>query len=237
MTRTDLFKIGYWLSGSIAIAILFLKTFDGFFEAWLIALFLLTAAIFVKYSYEMIRHLRGFRKWLRLILIALVSLYWSYIAIAIAYWYLLELKGGVIEELMINPIFIWMIIGFLVLLEFQIFRKTNKKVNETISIYSNRKKIVLQVDSIAYIESRSDFTIAVLLDGETYKNNTTISDWSKKLDHFIRIHRAFLVNPESMVIKGNEILVNSTWNLPMSRKYKAEVINKFQNKNQLINHS
>jgi len=210
------------------IAILFLKSFGGLLEAWLVALFLLTAAIFVKYSYQRIAHLKGFKKGLRIFLIALVSLYWSYVAITIAYWYLIELKGGVIDQMIVNPLFIWMIIGFFVLLEYRIFRKPFTKIKETVTIYSNRKKTVLRIDSIGYIESRSDFTIAILLDGKEYKNNTPISDWEKMLDSFVRIHRSFLVNPKKLTLNGNEAVVNSTWNLPISRKYKQRVIEQFE---------
>lgn len=228
MLKTHFWKAGYWLVGSALIATLFLKTFGGFLEAWLIALFLLTAAIFVKYSYQRVSHFKGFRKWLRVALIALVSLYWSYIAIIIAYWYLIELKGGVIDELIVNPIFIWMIIGFFVLLEYRIFRKPKVETPETVSIFSNRKKTLLQVDQIAYIESRSDFTIAVLLDGSTYKNNTPISEWENRLELFLRIHRSFLVNPNHLTVNGNEVIVHATWQLPISRKYKQAVCERLE---------
>jgi hypothetical protein len=228
MRTSNFWKIGYWLLGSLVIATLIFKSIGGFLEAWLVSLFLLTAAVFVKYSYQYIAHLKGFRKVLRVFLIAMVSLYWSYIAITIAYWYLIELKGGVIDQIIVNPIFIWMIIGFFVLLEYRVFRKPNAPIKETVSIYSDRKKTVLRIESIAYIESRSDFTIAVLSDGKEYKNNTPISEWAKMLDSFIRIHRAFLVNPKKLTLNGNEVLVDSKWTLSVSRKYKQEVIERLE---------
>lgn len=228
MLKAHLLKICYWLLGSLVIATLFLKSFDGFLESWLIALFLLTAAIFAKYSYQHIAHLKGFKKGLRVSLIALASLYWCYIAITIAYWYLIELKGGVIDQMIMNPLFIWMIISFFVLLEYQLFRKSFAHIKETVSIFSNRKKTILQIDSIAYIESRSDFTLAIMLNGEEYKNNTTISDWEKMLDSFIRVHRSCLVNPKKCTLKGNEVVINSIWNLPISRKYKQLVIEQLE---------
>lgn len=209
---------------SVAIATLLLNSIGNFWDAWLLALFLLSAAIFVKYSFHSIRSMSGYKKWIRILLIAVVSLYWSYLAIVIAYWYFLELKGGVMEAMLINPVFIWMIVGFLVLLEFQIFNRRGKPSKETISIFSNRKKTVLQIDQIAYVESRSHFTIVVLLNGDILKNNTTITEWEQKLKGFLRIHRSFLVNPDKMVLNGNEVIVNSIHNLPVSRKYKQEVM-------------
>ena len=81
---------------------------------------------------------------------------------------------------------------------------------------------------MTYIESRGNFTLAVLLDGSHYKNTIRISEWEQKLDKFIRIHRSFLVNPDISVLNGNEVIVNSEINLPVSRSYKEKVTDYFK---------
>lgn len=230
MLKTRIIKISYWLLASVLIAFLIQNSLPFFWHAWLIALFLLPVVFIVKIGIEKTKHLKGFKKWLRYFFLSLVSLYWGYIAIVIAYWYFLELKSDTIEEIIINPIFIWMIISFFVLLELVLFKKYNQKESKIISIYSNRKKTILKISTIAYIESRNNFTVVILNNGSEYKNTIKISEWEFKLNNFLRIHRAFLVNPEAITLNGNEVIVNTTQSLPISRSYKQKVLNHFKNK-------
>ena len=144
-----------------------------------------------------------------------------------AYWYFLELKADSVESTLINPVFIWIVIGFFILFERVIFKQAKTTTKETISIFSDRKKTIIKIDSLAYIESRGNFTVAVLLDGSHYKNTIRISEWEQKLIGFIRIHRSFLVNPEYATLKGNEVVVNNEIALPVSRSYKDKVNNYF----------
>lgn len=229
MTKKQFLKIIYWLGASVLIAILLQNAIPFFWDAWLISLFFLPAALITKFGLKEIKHLKGIKKWSRYILIALSSLYWGYIAIIIAYWYFLELKANSINNILISPIFIWVLIGFFVLMELVIFNTSGKKQNETISIYSDRKKTTIIINNLAYIESRGDFTIATLIDGSEYKNNMRISEWEQKLNGFLRIHRSFLVNPVFTTLKGNEVVVNAKWELPISRGYKQNVQEYFNN--------
>tara|TARA_R110002049_G_scaffold293731_2_gene478999 strand:- start:51371 stop:52072 length:702 start_codon:yes stop_codon:yes gene_type:complete len=229
MDRNDFFKIIYWLAVSFLIALLLQNSIPSFWNAWPIALFLLPAALMVKYGINTAKNFKGFSKWLRYFFIAILSLYWGYIAITIAYWCFLELKADSLEKILINPIFIWMIIGFFVLLEHAFFKTHNKTKNETIIIYSDRKKTVIKINNLAYIESRGNFTLAILEDGSSYKNNIRISEWESRLKGFVRIHRSFLVNPKCATLQGNEVVVNAKWSLPISRTYKEKVIDYFEN--------
>lgn len=229
MKKNQFLKIGYWLAASLLIALLLQNSIPLFWNAWLIALFILPAAFIVKYGIENIKTFKGIKKWLRYFFLAIVSLYWGYIAITIAYWYFLELKADSLEKILINPIFIWIIIGFFVLLDYVLFKKVNQDETEVVSLYSNRKKTIIQVKNIAYIESRGDFTMAILKDGSQYKNAIKISEWERKLKSFLRIHRSFLVNTNLTTLKGNEVIVNAKWTLPISRSYKKEVVRHFNN--------
>lgn len=229
MKKIQIFKISYWLVASLLIALLLQNSIPFFLNAWLIALFLLPAAFIVKFGIEKTKSYKGFKKWLRYFFLAIISLYWGYIAITITYWYFLELRSDSLEKILINPIFIWIIIGFFVLLDFVLFKKVGPNETEVVSIYSNRKKTIIQIKNIAYIESRGDFTMATLKDGSEYKNTIKISEWEKKLKNFLRIHRSFLVNTNLTTLKGNEVIVNAEWTLPISRSYKKEVVGHFNN--------
>lgn len=234
MKQRQILNIVYWLMASVLIAILLQNSIPDFWNAWLISLFFLPAALIVKFGIERFQPLKGFKKALRYFLIAVVSLYWGYLAVTVAYWYFLELKSDSLEKILINPIFIWIIVGFFVLLEFMIFKKSMEEEMKTITIYSNRKKTTIKINNLAYIESRADFTLAILMDGSEYKNTSRISEWEQKLNGFVRIHRSFLVNSDVSTINGNEVVVNAKWSLPISRSYKQKVLDNF-NKTSTIN--
>jgi len=229
MIRRRLFITGYWLIASVLIALLLQNSIPNFWNAWLIALFFLPAAIIVKFGIEKAKLFNGFRKWVRYFFIAMISLYWGYVAITVAYWYFLELNADNFNKILISPVFIWVIIGFFVLLEFIIFNKSNNEETKTITIYSDRKRTTININNLAYIESRGEFTLAILIDGSEYKNNIRISEWEQKLNGFIRTHRSFLVNPDFSTLNGNEVVVNAKWNLPVSRSYKQKVSEFFNN--------
>lgn len=233
MNKHLLLKIGYWIIASVLIALLLQNSIANFWNAWLIALFFLPAALIVKFGFEKANLLKGVKKWIHYFYIAMLSLYWGYIAIAVAYWYFLELKADLLDKVLISPVFIWLIIGFFVLLEFMFFKKVQPKEQETITIYSDRKKTTINIENLAYIESRGEFTLAVLVDGKEFKNNMRISEWKQRLNGFLRIHRSFLVNPRYATLNGNEVVVNAQWNFPISRTYKQQVLSYFENSVQL----
>ena len=81
------YEIGYWLIASVLIALLLQNSIPNFWNAWLIALFFLPAAMIVKFGIEKTKHFYGLRKWVRYFFIAMISLYWGYVAITVAYWY------------------------------------------------------------------------------------------------------------------------------------------------------
>ncbi len=224
MTKKQIIKLLYWFLASVLIAFLLQNSIPEFWSAWLIALFLLPIALVVKYSLKKTEKFKGFKRWLRYFFLTIISLYWGYLAIAIAYWYFLELNAEHLDKVLINPVFIWILIGFFVLLDFVLFKKHYQKQSETISIYSNRKRTSIRIDNIAFVESRGDFTIVNLKDGSQLKTSIKISDWTKRLDDFLRIHRSFLINTDVSTFKGNEILVNGKWILPISRGYKQNVM-------------
>ncbi|TNJ41945.1 LytTR family transcriptional regulator DNA-binding domain-containing protein [Tamlana fucoidanivorans] len=223
MTRTSIYKIIFWLVASLIIAILLQNSLPVFWNAWLVALFLLPVVFIVKHSITKIKPLKGIKKWNRFFFLAIITLFWGYLAVTIVYWYFIELKANIIDEILINPVFIWLVLSFFLLLEYVLFKNDSSKKRETVTIYSNRKRTVLPINQIAFIESRSDFTIVMLIDGSNYKNTVKISEWENRLPDFLRIHRSFLVNPEFSLLKGKEVVVNSTWSLTVSRSYKQQV--------------
>lgn len=223
-------QIVYWFCATLLITLLFKASFGSFWEAWLVSLLFILPALLIKFSWPKIKPLRKAKRVLRLFYIAVASLYFCYLAITLAYWYFLELKGGQMEQVFLNPVLVWIILGFFVGLESYLFPAQDQAKNKSISIFSNRKSTTLLIDEIMYIESRNDFTLVMLSNGQEVINKITISTWANKLPTFIRVHRSFLINPASAIVKGNELIISSKWHIPISRSYKSEVMSYFQNR-------
>ncbi len=226
--------IVYWFCVSILIALLLRTSFGTFWEAWLVSLLFIPAALLIKFSWPKIKTLPKTKKILRLFYVAVASLYICYLAITLAYWYFLELRGGQMEQVFLNPVLVWIILGFFAGIESYFFPIHDPISKKSITIFSNRKNTTLLIDDIVFIESRNEFTLVRLANDQEIINKITISNWVDKLPNFIRTHRSFLINPSSAILKGNEIIISSKWHIPISRSYKAEVYNYFKNRSSAI---
>lgn len=219
-----LFKILYWIGFTLLISLLFRYTFQAYWQSWITAVMLLPSVVVLKYGIERSsQETQKIKRAVSLFFWGILCLYLSYIAIIAAYWYFLELRSDSFDMIIVNPVFIWISLGFFIFLEQLIFKQETKEEPLTISIFSDRKKTILQIDQLAFVESRGDFTIAHLDDGKSFKNNVKISQWEKRLPDFLRIHRAFLVNPAKATLHGSSVRIGSTGDLPVSRGYKKRV--------------
>ncbi len=224
MQRTHLYKILYWFGFTLVIAFMFKSSFYRFWQAWITASMLLPSVIVVKYGLEQSqKEINAVKKWIWLFFYGILCLYLSYMAILAAYWYFLELDAEAFNFMIVNPIFIWISIGFFVFLEQRIFKGKAEEEPVTVTIFSARKKTVLQVDQITFVESRGDFTIAHMESGESFKNSVKISQWEQRLPAFVRRHRSFLVNPQKAALHGSHVRVGTDEELPISRGYKSKV--------------
>ncbi len=224
MLTKHLLKILYWFCFTLMIAFLFKSSFHNFWQAWITATMLLPSVVVVKYGLEQSgKQKRAFSRGVLLFFYGILCLYLSYMAILAAYWYFLELDSQAFNFMIVNPVFIWISIGFFVFLEQLVFKTPVEEESKTVTIFSERKKTVLQIDQITYVESRGDFTVAHLDTGESFKNSVKISQWEQRLPEFLRIHRSFLVNPQKATLHGSQVRVGIDEDLPVSRGYKTRV--------------
>ncbi len=224
MQRAHLFKIFYWFGFTLLVAFMFKSSFHRFWQAWITASLLLPSVIVLKYGLEQgMKEEHPVRKGVLLFFYGILCLYLSYMAILAAYWYFLELDADAFNFMLVNPVFIWISIGFFIFLERMIFKAREVEEPATVTIFSERRKTILQIDQITFVESRGDFTIAHLTTGESFKNSVKISQWEKRLPAFLRIHRAFLVNPQRATLHGSVVRVGTDEDLPVSRGYKSKV--------------
>ena len=137
-----------------------------------------------------------------------------------------------VHNVMINPLFILLILTALttpqIFLE-QWLSKREQLHPKTIDFISDRHRINIPMDDIAYVESNDSEVWIHTTDGAAHRTKTTISQWESILDNgnFLRIHRAYIINtihtstyhPTSVEMSGCE--------LPISRKYREMVKQKF----------
>jgi DNA-binding LytR/AlgR family response regulator len=136
------------------------------------------------------------------------------------------------EKSIINPVLLWVIMGFFSGLYFFLFRKkVSENIGpETISFYSNRKLISLRQDEILFVESLGEYTEIQLVNGQSLKNGVKISEWTNRLPQFLRVHRSFLINPEFAIYKGQEVEINGKQLISISRTYKEQTKSYFLKK-------
>lgn len=223
MPKLILRKIIFWTVTTILLSILVKDAFSNIGGSWFAGTLLLipTAVLYQGIKWSLKFH--SIKRILRLFLSSIFSLYLAYLAIAFVYWYFLNFNPNYFEKSIINPILLWVIMGFFVGLYFFLFHKNLSKEEQeikTINFHSERKMTSVQVKDILMVESYSDHTSIKLLNGQSLKNSIKISDWENRLPTFLRVHRSFLVNPSFAVYKGNEIEINGNELVPISRKFK-----------------
>lgn len=99
-----------------------------------------------------------------------------------------------------------------------------------IKITENRERIRLKCKDIIFIENK-DRKSWIYTASEIYKVNKLLSEFERQLDDkvFVRVYKSFIVNLAYIhKLKENEIeLYNNNTIIPISRTYKADLINSY----------
>jgi len=114
---------------------------------------------------------------------------------------------------------------------FEVYSDSQKTVieqpetNNFMFVRSDRKMIKIDFDSIAYVESYSDY-IKIHLNSETIVTRETISAIEAKLptQKFLRIHRSFIISIDNISSFTNDHITINNKALPISRSYKKDVL-------------
>ncbi len=102
--------------------------------------------------------------------------------------------------------------------------------SDFIFVRSDRKMVKIDFSQINYIESLSDY-IKIHLKNKTVVTRETISNIEIKLpkDNFLRIHRSYIISISKIDSFTNELVEINKKAIPISRSYKASVLNKLEN--------
>ena len=95
------------------------------------------------------------------------------------------------------------------------------------TVRSNRQISRIRFDEILYIESLADYIKIHSLNGGEITSKEKISHMENILpDHFLRIHRSFIINSTKISSFSREHVLIGELELPISRSYKQDVIEK-----------
>ena len=228
-----LLVISYWVGSILLVSIVLTSLGYRFLEAVFVGTMFLPVALAAKYFFPKVDFKERRTAIRNTVYIVLGILIAEVLLFLVAHYYIMNLRAeqqqmNDIPQLLTNPAFIAIILTALAtgshFFEGWLERK-HPASPAPITFTSERKPITLSIEEILYVESNDDVTTVVATGGRSFRNITPISRWEAILKpHFIRIHRSYLVNKAAITDIDVDILLIGETQLPISRKYKDEVL-------------
>lgn len=228
-----LLVISYWVVSVLLVSLVLTSLGYRFLEAVFVGTMFLPGALMAKYFFPKVDFKERRTAIRNTVYIVLGILIAEILLFLVAHYYIMNLRAeqqqmNDIPQLLTNPAFIAIILTALAtgshFFEAWLERK-HPASPAPITFTSERKPITLSIEEILYVESNDDVTTVVATGGRSFRNITPISRWEAILKpHFIRIHRSYLVNKAAITDIDVDILLIGETQLPISRKYKDEVL-------------
>lgn len=228
-----LLVISYWVVSVLLVSLVLTSLGYRFLEAVFVGTMFLPGALTAKYFFPKVDFKERRTAIRNTVYIVLGILIAEVLLFLVAHYYIMNLRVeqqqmNDIPQLLTNPAFIAIILTALAIgshfFEGWLERK-HPASPAPITFTSERKPITLSIEEILYVESNDDVTTVVATGGRSFRNITPISRWEAILKpHFIRIHRSYLVNKAAITDIDVDILLIGETQLPISRKYKDEVL-------------
>lgn len=214
----------YWAASVVLLAAIFGSLGYSFDKSMFVGSMFLPGLLAVKFFVPQLsfaNRRRGIRDAVFLSL-AIVTLEW--LLIVMVHTRIIDLFREDVPPILLNPVFIALMLAALALPEYfldEYLRKRGCRSPQTVDFVSERRRVSLAFDRIAYVESNDAETRVYTPDGESFRTKTPISQWEKVLDGgmFVRIHRAYIVNRDCVVSFNRQSVVVGDSELPVSRKY------------------
>lgn len=214
----------YWAASVVLLAAIFGSLGYSFDKSMFVGSMFLPGLLAVKFFMPQLsfgNRRRGIRDAVFLSL-AIVTLEW--LLVVLVHIRIIDLFREDVPPILLNPVFIALMLATLALPEYHLdeyLRKRGCRSPQTVDFVSERRRVSLAFDRIAYVESNDAETRVYTPDGESFRTKTPISQWEKVLDGgmFVRIHRAYIVNRDCVVSFNRQCVVVGGSELPVSRKY------------------
>lgn len=111
-----------------------------------------------------------------------------------------------------------------------------RKLNEKgyLTVRCDRKITNILFEDIKYIESLGDYIKIHCFHDKIFKTKEKISNIQQRLSKcFLRIHRSYIINRKTIISYNKESITIDKINLPLSRKYKEDILNQLKERNKL----
>ncbi len=232
MKRTALI-ISYWTVALVLFAIVLSSTGYTFPDAFFLASSLLPVAVLFRYLLAQIRFTSRWQGIRDVCFLTLFILTLAFLAVHLAHTIMQDIRNQWDSDLdvapiLLNPIFLMAMLLLIIMGDFFVGRMIEQRlpeVEESITFTSDRQPVTLQRQEILYVESCDTETWIYATDGRKYRNKRPISAWANLLGKdFLRIHRSYLVRISACQGRDGENVILGDLRLPISRKYKNEVV-------------
>lgn len=232
MKRTTLIIL-YWSVALVLFASVLSSTGYTFAEALFLASSLLPVAVLFRYLLVQVRFSSRWQGIRNVCFLTLFILTLAFLAVHLAHVIILSHRQLFTTELgvspiLLNPIFLLAMLLLIIAGDYffeQLIREHLPESEESITFNSDRQSVKLQRKEILYVESCDTETWIYATEGRRYRNKRSISAWANLLGRdFVRIHRSYLVRISACQGREGENILIGDARLPISRKYKAEVI-------------
>lgn len=213
------------------VALLLVSLGYTFGEASLLAVMFLPGLFAFRRFLPQIRFTERRRGLLQLLWLTGAVLTFEYVALMLTNFYL-RYNASVwryditMPDLLQNPLFILLLLAACALPMHWIERRCNMQParDRYIEFISDRRRILLETERIAYLESNDSEVRIHTSTGESFRTKTKISQWEQQLDdRFLRIHRSYIVNAERVARHTADAVVVDGRTLEVSRKYRDSI--------------
>lgn len=237
----------FWCLVTVFLTVAFGQANGQYVEAFYFVALLLPVALATAYLFNYFlvpRYLLPRRYWkfgLYLLYLLILSLYLEMVVLILALITLANYHFTALNPASTNVVLLTITLYFIVFAQAFILlirryrqqesalssinEQQQKNQQQTLVVWSERKQIPITLTDILYIESLSDYVKIHLRDQQTIITREKISKLAEQLPvNFLRIHRSYLVNSAHIEAFDRESVAISGQQLPISRTYKAPVM-------------
>lgn len=226
MNKTILITFSYWMLAVIIIAIILLSLGYPFALGLLMGSLFLPGTFIVKYLLPKALKEKGRRRILSSVFLFSGVAVLEFLLIVSVHIWISDHPYPSIAGVLVNPMFMAVVITLLCLGDWYLsgYLSAALPQDKTVTFISDRHKVSLLPSEIIYVESNDREVSVVATEGRVFRNKTGISQWESILgDDFIRIHRSYIVNRDTITSIDKEYVWMGETQLPISRKYYKSV--------------
>lgn len=221
-----LIVIGCWMVELVLLATIIVSMGYGFAQAMMLASMFLPVLLAMKYFLAQVKWEQTRKSVAGVVCLFLSFLVAEYLLLMCCHIWVMS-YDMMMPSILLNPVFLALLLATLFVADSYIGKYLDKRFGKSprsITFFSYRKNVTLLTEQILYVESNDAETWVHTLDGEHFRNKTSISQWGQILEEgFLRTHRSFLVNVSQITEINGDAVIAGGITIPVSRKYKERV--------------